>query len=654
MIHSSRLKFPKTEYVIATSSCGHSRLKSIIFTGFIIFLVYVFCGSVLWSAGKVFVSERDQLILNIIKRHDDEIDPSNGFPWGSHNSPKGYHSNFDKGTRVHPTRAAMDRAMLLLASPKREHHVEGNKVLERVLELQDCDPNSKTFGIWSWYAEESLSEMATVDYNWADFQGAVLVIILHDFAHRLEADVRARAERSLEYCCRAIIKRNVGAAYTNIAITGATVTAAAGEILGNEKFLEFGRLRILRSLNHFRDSGAFNEYNSPAYSPVVIEELERMLYVVSDIECRNAAKELLSGAWSMLAIRYHPMTGELAGPHSRSYADRLSVKVRSMILARLGDWGNDYKLTQSAAELSVLVPKRQIDERLRKYFLEIPSKPREVKNLFIKSRPAFNVIGTTWMDTTSTIGTASYHTFWEQSRGLIAYWTIDEDNKNNDNITSNKRNNNLSAKKSTNKTVAVFRLRFKRNGNDFASAWGRHYQKDNKILSALGLLVDQGSMHPSMDRSVGGVFRAESFEVEYHLDGFGSRVKRLSEFCYEFSAGSVRVIVHTTPESKFDGEPIHWRTSSNVTSATLTGVCYSGVEREFVFSQLRDTRIILGLELLQDTLKKYEPNAKINSNNFKIIETNFKTTRDGSFYGIIWQNLNDKTPLLAPIKPTQK
>lgn len=615
---------------------------------------FILFSSFVFASESTSISARDQLILNIIKRHDNEIDPANGLPWGMHNAPKGYHSNFDRGTRVHPTRAAMERAIFLLASPYDEHHVEGNRVLSKVLDLQDCDPLSKTFGLWSWYAEESLNSMALVDYNWADFQGAVLIIILHDFSYRLESGVRLKAERSLEYCCRAIMKRNVGPAYTNIAITGATVTAAAGEILRNKEFLDFGRQRILRSLVHFRESGAFAEYNSPAYLPVVIEELERMLYLVSDSECRNAAKELLTNTWVMIAARYHVPTGELAGPHSRSYSERLSAKTRGMLLARIGYPDSQNKPAQSAAEASVLVPMRQVEESLKKYFTIIPDKPREIKTMFVKSRPAFDVVGTTWMDTRSTIGTASYHTFWEQARGLVGYWVIDDeddannnDNNENKNSSNNYRNVNLSVKKSGNETVAVFRLRFKHNGNDFASAWGRHYQKDNKVLTAIGLLNNQGSMHPSMDRSV-GIFRARSFVVEYHLDGFGSAIRRLDDRRYELSAGSVRVIIHTTPESQFDGKPIEWKMESNFTSATLTGVCYEGEEREFEFAKLKNTRIALGLELLQDK------QAKGSDAIIKIVETEFKTKQEGNFYAVIWQDLNEKSPLLAPIKPTKK
>jgi hypothetical protein len=649
-----------------------------------IVLVLVLFGGVLFFLPSVAVerkvTEREQIILNIIKRHDDEIDPANGLPWGTHNAPKGYHSNFARGTRVHPTRQGMERAVYLLASPFPEHHAAGNTTLEKILELQDKNPTSPTFGVWPWYAEEPLNQMAAVDYNWADFQGAVLIIILHDFAHRLRPEVRANAERSLEYCCRAIIKRNVGPNYTNIAITGATVTAAAGEILRRKEFLDFGRSRILRSLQHYKEVGSFGEYNSPAYFPVVIEELERMLYLVSDKDCRRAAEELLSGTWLMVGLRYHVPTGELAGPHSRSYSDRLPGRTKSMFLARAGQIP-----TQNAAEAAVLVPIRQIDDRYKKYFLEIPNEPREVKSLFVKNRTAFNVIGTTWLDKKSTIGTASYHTFWEQSRGLIGYWKIDKNkNKNETESESGNLDNNriqsqnevgkidkvddvddvdnvdktdsvvlkkLSVKQSDLESVAVLRLRFKHDGNDFASAWGRHYQRGGRIVTAIGLLNNQGSMHPSMDRPANGIFRAKSFEIVYQLDGLDVSVRRLDEFRYELSAGVTSVIVHTTPQSQFDGNPIVWETASTRTTATLTGICYRGKERDFDISKIQNTQIAVGLELLdvaQDGLKNSLTTP------IKITESNFQTGREGKFYQVIWQNVNENAPLLAPINPTQK
>ena len=62
-------------------------------------------------------------------------------------------------------------------------------IVDQLLSLQDVDPFSRTYGIWSWYLEEPLSEMAPPDWNWADFCGARLAMILTYHADSLPAEL---------------------------------------------------------------------------------------------------------------------------------------------------------------------------------------------------------------------------------------------------------------------------------------------------------------------------------------------------------------------------------------------------------------------------------------------------------------------------------
>jgi hypothetical protein len=563
-------------------------------------------------------TENDPVILEQIKQIETNIDPQNGLPWGTHGVAKGYHSNFEKGTRVHPTRTAMDYAAYFLASPLKEHQEKGNLLLEKVLALQDQNSESKTFGIWSWYAEEPLDQMAAVDYNWADFQGAVLAVILHDFSDRLSNEIREKTKKSLEYCCCAIIKRHVHPGYTNIAIMGSTVTAAAGEILEKPEFLDYGRKQIQRNLDYYKEVGGFNEYNSPTYTMVVIGELERMIYLVSDPDCRTTATVLLGEAWKMVAEHYHVPTGEWAGPHARSYSDRLSPQTRNGILYRAG------LLTKKTVTNSVqLVPMLPVPESLRHFFKEIPKNPVERQNVFAKGRPGFEVSGTTWMDSCIAIGTATYHEFWEQRRGLIGYWTNIPD-----------------------LPISVLRLRFLHNGSDFSSAWGRHRQSGTKIVSAVGLLKDQGSMHPSFDRPwKTGIFNAKSFQIVYQLDAPDATVKTLDASRFELAAGSVRAIVHVAQDCSFNGTTITWKTEQKENFAAVVGICYEGEEKAFPVREISDLRIAFGLEILRADEKPSE-------SPIRFVESDFETKEDGKFYGVLWHGLNDDKPLLAPLKPT--
>jgi hypothetical protein len=81
----------------------------------------------------------------------------------------------------------------------------------------------------------------------------------------------------------------VGADYTNIAIMGGGVCAAAGEMLGEAGLLDYGRRRLQRMVEHTAYHGGFNEYNSPTYTMVALWETERTLHLVRDPAVREAA-----------------------------------------------------------------------------------------------------------------------------------------------------------------------------------------------------------------------------------------------------------------------------------------------------------------------------------------------------------------------------
>ena len=178
--------------------------------------------------------------------------------------------------------------------------------MRKVIGLQDTDPESKTYGIWSWLLEEPLSEMAPPDWNWADFCGAPIAQMLVDHLSVLDEELEGLMRESLHHAARSIVRRDVGPGYTNIAIMGAGVTAAAGEVLGEPDLLDYGRDRLRRIVEHHRYHGGFNEYNSPTYTTVALYECERVLHLVKDVESRTYAEELWHACWADIAEHYHP------------------------------------------------------------------------------------------------------------------------------------------------------------------------------------------------------------------------------------------------------------------------------------------------------------------------------------------------------------
>jgi len=342
-------------------------------------------------------------------------------------------------------------------------------------------------------------------------------------------------------------------------------------------------------------------------------------HLVADPECRAVAKELLDAAMKIIAEHYHVPTGQWAGPHSRAYGDLLNDGHRKGLLTRAGLLSGD----AAVARDTFFVPLVPCSESLRPYFTEIPTKPIERHDVFAKGRPGFDENGTTWMDAVATLGSVSYHSLWEQSRGLLGYWTVPD------------------------APPAVFRLRFFHDEQDFASSWARHRQVGPRVLSTFGLLKNWGSMHPSFDRPKDGVFTAKSFRIVYQLAAKGATVKQLDNNRFELAAGPVRVVVHVMENGSFDGQPVVWRTEQIDGKASVIGVCYEGEPKAFAIPQMGDIRIAAAVELLQG-------NEQPSTAPIQMIDSDVETEAGGPSFGTTWPGLGGETPLLSPRRPTNR
>ena len=248
----------------------------------------------------------------------------------------GYHTRIPNGAWVHPTRTALEYAQALLYSDEPSYHARAADVIARVLTLQDVDPTSTTYGIWPWLLEESLAEMAPPDWNWADFCGMRLALILADHAHRLPTAGVQAVRVSLGTRGWSIFRRNVRPGYTNIAIMGAGVTLAAGELLDEPRLRDYGHRRLRRVVEHSQHHGGFNEYNSPTYTVVVLHECENILHLAKDSAARDDAETLRLLAWETIAEHFHPATQQWSGPNSRAYTDRVPANLCEYLSAQIG------------------------------------------------------------------------------------------------------------------------------------------------------------------------------------------------------------------------------------------------------------------------------------------------------------------------------
>ena len=483
-----------------------------------------------------------------------------------------YHTRVPQGAWVHPTRESLDFALDLLRSGRKG---QAAAIVSKVLSLQDTDPTSKTYGIWPWLLEEPIAEMDPPDWNWADFCGARLAQLLVEHAGDLPGALIQDTLTALGHAAASIFRRNVGPAYTNIAVMGAGVTLAAGELLDEPRLADYGRRRLRNIVEHTERHGGFNEYNSPTYTVVTLAECERMLQLVNDPSARADAESLRRAAWQTIAEHYHPGTNQWAGPHSRAYSDRLDAGIAGFLSERTGVEipPHPAAVLRDRFEGTAPLPcPASLADRFRS-----PSRGEtELQSLFIRRDGEDNsTTGTTWMSEVACLGSVNRDNLWDQRRALLGYWRTVAD------------------------PAVVLRLRFLHDGRDFSSACVRSAQSGPRILSAVGLLTGMGDAHHQLDSTSDGAFDADDFRVRYQLIGEGVAGRELGDGRFELSAGSHRAVIHTRP-GRFGEHGLTWEIEQTEGMVCLDGVCYHGPRQRFDPAELGDVVVVAGLELLRD------------------------------------------------------
>lgn len=484
----------------------------------------------------------------------------------------GYHSLIPNGTWVHPTRDSIYYALHLLKTGEVERQQRALDIINKIISLQNTNLYSPTYGIWSWLFEEPVEKMSPPDWNWADFIGAALAHGLKDFGEILPEKVFQNVALSLGHAAWSIFRRNVRPDYTNIAIMGAAVTAVAGEVLNETRLVEYARERITTIVKYTQAQGGLNEYNSPCYTFVALEETERILQLVEDQEIKKYAEELRKFIWKNIAQHYHPYTKQLAGPHSRTYSNLLSEHGAHYI-----DWAVSGKNSSEYKPLQLVdfVKHMSCPQEYRQSFSRLPTKEIEQKNRFIKkSSNAESFYGTTWMNKEVALGSINHECFWTQRRPLLGYWLDDE------------------------KQTVVLRLRLLKDGKDFSSGGLYNAQVKNKILTGIKIYTDRGDHHLFLDRPDNGIFKFKSLVLRYELLGKNVKVNNLGSDQYELSAGSWKAAI-TAPAGIFNAKHIKWQIGQEQGKAYIEAVLYEGKEQDFLFDDSIFIKLVLGTELLR-------------------------------------------------------
>ena len=487
-----------------------------------------------------------------------------------HRNP-GYHTRIPDGAIVHPTRDAADYVLALLAEGSAANVERAHAVLDRLLTLQETDSYRPTFGIWSWYYEEPLDRMSPPDWNWADFIGARLAHMLRDYGDRLTPELAARTGRALEFAAWSIFRRNVQPDYTNIAIMGAAVTAAAAEFREIPFLLDYARRRLRAFLTHTLNTGGLNEYNSPTYTFVALEEAERMLQLVTDPEIRQDAEKLRRFVWGELAAFFHPATGQLCPPNSRTYADTLSGESLDVLrqgtgLALPGPVGRP-----------VFSPIRKLPcpAELIPRFAALPTPEVTVERVFIrKETERASTRGYAFLTPETAFGSASHDSLWVQRRPLSAYWVNPEDPD----------------------LPCVFNTDGWKDGREFASLGLESVQCGNRVLSHLVAYTNRGDYHLHFNHPGDDIWHFRELAMSWELTGPGAAIEALGDRLYRLRAGNWQMAVEVAP-AEFLGRPVTLETVSEPGRVVLKAVLYRGPETAVRFDERLALSLPFALEL---------------------------------------------------------
>ncbi|THF77732.1 hypothetical protein [Cohnella fermenti] len=506
-------------------------------------------------------------------------------------SRKGYHTHIDDDT-VHGVYRSLAYAAALLYSGDDTCQERALAIIDNILSMQDTEEDSPTYGIWPYYLEEPLPRMKSPDWNWADFNGKVLVYLLLEHREALPSIMIDRIILALHHAAASIIRRNIGPDYTNIYLMGAYVTIAAGELLDNQEFVQYGRNRLIKERAYVEANGGFTEYNSPTYTVLALEEIGRMLKHVKDRESRELAEFLNDKAWECIAVHFHRPTCQLSAPHSRCYENISGQGFLSFL--HLGTRMQLGLMREEELEYGLMWHDMVIacPDHYYEYFQPLKS-PRLIKETFYKGEDLISddeirvfiekgtprLESTTYMNPSFSLGSFAEYDLWNQRRPLMAYWGTPEN-------------------------CTYLRLRCLHDGQDYASAILRTSQQENHLVGGVYFVKDHGDFHFILDPlKEGGKLRARKLSLRFEIGGWVDQVQ-LPQEARIGSAFSIRapgIAVHIHPLiCEFDQRTIRVEIGEEGPARWIEFILFEGEEQTLDFERISQAAFVFGLSVFDE------------------------------------------------------
>ena len=539
-----------------------------------------------------------QAFLRALSRQDERYDPAQKMIRRPFSSP-GYHTTL-KGGYVHPTRDSLGYALALLDSGEPQRLERACDILRRVIALQDQDPKSRTYGIWSWFMEEPLDKMSPPDWNWADFCGVRLLAVAIDHGRRLNDDLRRKVRQSIIHAARSIKRRNVGPGYTNIAIMGTYMTLVTGELFDDAELFDYGKGRLKRFCDYTFEQGSFSEYNSPTYTVVAIEEIARMLRDVRDADARKLIAELNRFAWRHLARRFHPPSRQWSGPHSRCYRTLLGGTTLAFIQRATAGRVSFVPEAKAWESLDAHRLRAECPPDLFDYFTQLTEPRLEVETFKKGGKSGPDTVGTTWLTPEFSLGTVNIGDLWNQRRPVVAYWQTDAG-------------------------PAAVRIRCLHDGYDYSSASIFAVQDKADVLGAVVFATDRGDTHISLDRIKNAAIAAKDLRVRLQFEGAIDNLKLPKQFEIgkpaTFESGPVAGCFQV-PYAVFDDNPVTTQIDRTPGRAAIDIILFHRQQKEQInFAKINTAALVFTLSLAPSPLPPQPPPPTITLKNTTLTTT---------------------------------
>lgn len=534
----------------------------------------------------IIVSKSDQQVLQKKIAEMDQLYDPEGKMITQELKGWNYHTDAEIGI-FHDVRSSFYYAVALLDCGIKEYEQRAFDIIEKTISLQDTNTNSRSCGVWPYFEEEPLAtKKSPIDYNWADFNAVSLLDIYMGHKDKLSSELQESIKSALILAAKAVQKRNCGPGYTNIAIMGTYVTYVTSRLFDIPEMQEYATKRLKIFYDYTMEKGGFSEYNSPTYSIVAIDELNRMQRHIVEPGAKKMIDELYAKCWDMIARHYHKKTAQWAGPHSRSYSSLIDTSFYG-ILKEASDNKIDLGYNPERADVKI---KHHIPESLLSYFLT-PQYPRSEIDVFEKEEP--QIIGTAYLTDNYVISSVSRSSLWNQRRPLTAYWG--ELNK-----------------------AHYLQVRLLHDMFDFSTASIFTRQKENNILAVINFGTNGGDKHLSIDRIQDGKFKAKDLRLRFEFGNckeINTTLPVKPNEAFTINACESQTVIRLL-ENKFGNLKGYWEKGNDKENCWVDYVIYNGQEKDFDLTQIQQAVYAFALSFgnLTDHVSVKNAHATISNN----------------------------------------